>query len=223
MEFMLSYFFVSVFFNSLGTYMTYKTAAFAAFALIVMIPVLTVLVVLLANRQHRFAAVTPKGVVVRNLRNQDFVAFDDISIVALRDTPPWIKHRGIDRLIVLKGLCDTEDELKIFEEAISRARSKDSQTEPTSPPFGRSAVSSSTNSSPDHNPAQPSKSKKRRGFIATITGLTLLGTGIFILIVSALILPNHLSKIYQNIGVCMFWIGVVLALIGQWQSDPRHD
>lgn len=177
-----------------------------------------------ATKYGHFAAVTPKGIVVKNRTGEQWIAVKDISIFSKHDPVPWLKKRGIDRTISLKNLFDARNELVEFEQAIFGTGPKDS-------PPNKADDNASSREHPENQDAPPDQQKpgsrsrksKKRGPAAIMTaiGVSLIAIGLLFMPLVALFLANDIKKTIVSVGVGVFWLGAAIALIGQWKSDPH--
>lgn len=189
----------------LGSFFPGTVSILILMALALVILAMNALLLHKATKYGHFAAVTPRGIVVKNRAGEQWIAPEDISIFSKHDPAPWIKKRGIDRTISLKNLFDARSELAEFEQAIFGTGPKDS------PPSQWNLQASD----------RPRKSKKR-GLAAIVTaiGVSLIAIGLLVMPLVALFLSNDIKKTILSVGVGVFWFGAAIALIGQWKSDP---
>jgi len=102
---------------------------YTALAGLVLVPLGTVIQVYLSNRKGRFVAVTSSGIAVRNLHGLVFVSWEDFSMLSIVDTSPWIKRRGQDQTISLRGVFDNRQEMRVFQTAVSHANAAHSRAQ----------------------------------------------------------------------------------------------
>ncbi|MCG8405622.1 MAG: hypothetical protein MI923_10535 [Phycisphaerales bacterium] len=166
----------------------------------------TFLIVWKANHKSRFAAITPKGIVVRNLGSLTHIPFEEISLVATNDIVPWIQKRDGQR-ISLRGIVANSQERRLFKEAAASDRA-DKNTE-----SGRQKI--------QKTPAtdRPRKSTPLR---LTYVGVSILAVAIIGMLVFGFGLGTKVdADSLVGAAVAVFWGGVVIALVGQWRSDKQ--
>jgi hypothetical protein len=173
------------------------------------VPVVTLWRVFSAHRKGRFAAVRREGLFVRNLGEMITLPWADCSMVALNDIQPWLKRRGEDQTISLRGLFDSNSEKKIFERVVAAARSGDD-------PMGPLAALSMARPINKHRLAIQESDRK-----------TLIRIGVGILIAAFVLMFGGLfigppSNTLVCISGAMFWIGGIIALVGVWRSDAKR-
>lgn len=200
-------------------------SALLSVSLALAILVATGIVVFQANRRSRFAAVTPMGVVIRNLGAKKHIAFEEIALFAARDAVPWIKQRNSDEIISLRGLYDAREELSVFGNALSQAMSG-AQNAQELGAVASNAIKTASSENIERCysvPAGPMRKLERRSWVAIMAmiGIGLIVTGIAVGIIASVFPRSSTLDMVSNVGVGLFWAGALVALIGQWYSDPR--
>lgn len=170
-------------------------AAFAA------LPGLTVWWVVHAHRRGRFAAIRHDALVVRNFDDLERIPWPECSMVAVNDIQPWLKRKGQDRTISLRGFFDSDVERKMFGQVVSAARS------------GGDFVAVIAPQSTSETPVSGD-----RGTLIRV-GVSIMVLGILLMIGNVMFGPGRFSVVC--VGVSIFWAGAIVALVGHWRSDRK--
>ncbi|MFQ5423961.1 MAG: hypothetical protein ACE5F9_08265 [Phycisphaerae bacterium] len=180
----------------------------------------TVLQIYHANRGPRFVAVTPSGIVIRNIEPVRSMSFDEIAMLSVTDIVPWVKQRGSDQTVSLRGLFDDKHELRIFQEAIWTAREGRTAEGTSGPESTRPSEPGEDNASPGDPPdAEHASVRKKRGGLLTIGGVAAILVGIVAAVVCPVLEQAGAPPVPMGVPVGVVWFGIGLALIGQWRSD----
>lgn len=222
-EILLLYHLSPILFVLLGKFLPGQYAIATLLALVLGVLAATARYLFRVTKHDHFAALTPKGVVVKNRTGEHRVAVEDISLFSKDDPIPWIKERGIDHTISLANLFDARSELAEFKQAVFGTAPKNPPPSQADRNAGNQEDSQRRDAQPDQQEAgsRSRRNKQRRPkSVATTIGVSLIATGILSMPISALLPPNGIKETISSIGVGMFWLGAAIALIGQWTSDP---
>ncbi len=192
-------------------------ATLVVFLIVVLVLTGSVMYVWRANRQRRFLALSPKGLVVQNLQ-QDLVVipYEEIMFIAMDDSVPWVQRRGGEPLS-LYGIFDHKRERGEFRAAASAARAGGyaALRQPRELAAESRGVLAQQGVSPADGPEAAAALPERP------VSLTRIGVSILALALLGMILGGLIWERAVHAAVLLFWIGAGLALIGQWRSDPR--
>lgn len=207
-----SQFFAFYFFGFNAMAMAYRMAGPIASMGILMffaaLPIGTVWWVFRAHRKGRFAAIRRDAIWVRNFEGMVTLPWPDCSMVALSDIQPWIKRRGVDQEISLRGLFDSEVERKVFERVVAAARS------------GGDPVAASLIATPLSKKAEDTfvmRPSDRRTLIRV--GVSILVMTFVLLFVGVFVIPP--PKWLLGVAGALGWTGGIITLVGFWRSDRK--
>ncbi|HKQ46601.1 MAG TPA: hypothetical protein VJZ71_00865 [Phycisphaerae bacterium] len=173
-------------------------AAFAA------MPGLTIWWVVHAHRRGRFAAIRHDALFVRNFDELERIPWPECSMVALDDIQPWLKQKGQDRTVSLRGFFDSDVERKLFGQVISAVRS------------GGDFVDVIAQQSMSEKLSSPAKGDRTT---LIRVGVSIMVFGVLLMIGNVMFGPGRFSLVC--VGVSIFWAGAIAALIGYWRSDRK--
>lgn len=82
------------------------------------------------NRRGRFIAVSRRSIAVRNYKDAEPIAWDNLAHINLTTTPPWLRRREPEKKISLQGLVRTAADRYALRRAIMAARPPDPDLKP---------------------------------------------------------------------------------------------
>lgn len=155
-----------------------------------------------ANKTGRFIALTRTGFTMRNFGGVVTSPWEDVAQVALYDNYPWIGRRSSEEKISLQNFVRSDRDRKTLKQAIERARALPEHLPPLTHQPNPTPV-------PDHR-----KVHARR---LIVCGVSMMIGGY----ATAVVFDLEGSKTVGVVFGLLFWIGLGIALIGTWRSDPR--
>jgi hypothetical protein len=191
------------------------------FAVLIGLPVATVLFVFRAHRRGRFAAITPSGLIVRNLGDEAFVEWDALTHVAVYDSPPWVQRIGSEERISLRGLFDDRTEARVFDRAMAFARRLYIRSPNDGPDSVDGAMAAMILAEIGRDAAL--RAHRRRVNRATVLGVALIAAATFMLTATLFFPGVSDSNLVIKLGLGFCGAGAIIAMIGQWWGDrpPR--
>ncbi len=181
----------------------------------------TVVYVWRANRRGRFAALSPRGLVLQNLENLVEIPYAEIVFVATDDSVPWVQRRG-GAPVSLRGMFDNKLERGRFKAAVRAASAGGySALRPPQAPLEAAPETLSADGPPPADARPGSAPPGEASSSASPLSLTRIGVSMLALALLGMILGGLIWERAAGAAVLLFWLGAAVALVGQWRSDAQ--